>query len=157
MGDSEERTKEKIEEEKNIQAALRIVNLVFSKRGFAGLGIVVLLFGGGATFTGNRLSTILSPPQTVEVTSPELRSMVEEELAPVKNIIQGHVELFTHPKAGEALHSIQVEQDVQAAQLYIIEDNQDEISKNLRGMSEVLNKLTGQMELIVEMEMRRIQ
>ena len=156
MSDSEEGLV-KEEEEKNIQAALRIVNLVFSKRGFAGIGVVIILFGGGTGLIGNKLSTMLGPSQTIEVTSPELRGMVEEELAPIKRIIQGHVELFTHPKAGDALHSIQVEQDVQAAQLYTIEDNQDEMSKNLRGMSEVLNKLTGQMELVVEMEMRRIQ
>lgn len=135
------------DEEKNIAAAARLISLVLSKRGAVGLGALLLALGGGGGFLANIAHVFLGPIANVEITSPQMQSMIEEELAPVHSVVEEQA----------------YELEAQAVQLYSIEqtverneDKMDKVADNLAETTEVLNRLVGQVEIIVNIEMRRL-
>lgn len=132
-------SEETLSVEKDIADTIKVVRLLFTKKGLASLGVLLFLFGGGTSFLGTNLSTMMGPSQTVEVSSPDLYRLVEEEMEPVQ----------------EAVDQNTNELAIQSIQLFAIEEKQDAISVSLQETTRVLNRLAGQMELVVQMELRR--
>lgn len=110
------------------------------------LGIMV----GGTALTSGGTNVIQSialraQPVPVEVTSPQMQAVVERNLAPVKEMIADHAAEFTHPPA------IREFEDIDKG--FIRQDRRmDKIETNLAETTETLNRLAGQVEILVQMQ-----
>ena len=111
-----------------------------------------LIVGTAATSGGtNALQSfsLRSQPVPVEVTSPQMQAVVEEELEPVKAMIADHANEFTHPPA------VREFEDIDAR--FIRQDRKiDKIEGHLAETAETMNRVAAQVEMLVEFEAARL-
>lgn len=102
---------------------------------FLGAGVIESFTG-----FGRAVGVINGVP--VEVSSPQMQEMIEDNLAPVQELLIEHSNAFAHPQAVEAIDAIEDSQQRQ-------EENTDEIRENLAETTAVLNRIAGQVETLV--------
>lgn len=114
------------------------------------LWIAAIIFGGvGLTNGGtNALQSLSlrSQPVPVEVTSPQLKAVVEQNLAPVKDMIADHADEFAHPPAVREFSEIDARFERQDGKI-------DKIESNLAEATETINRLAGQVEMLVQLQL----
>lgn len=134
-------------EEKNVAAATRLITLAFSKRGAVAALVLLLAAGGSGGFLANVAHAFLGPAASIEITSPQMQTMIEEELSPVRTLLEEQA-----LKLGvQAVQLYSVEQSVERNEVKV-----DKVADNLNETMEALNHLVGQVEILVKMEIQRL-
>ena len=115
--------------------------------------IALAIFGGTAVTSGGtnilQSMALRAQPVPIEVTSPQMETVVEESLAPVKAMITDHANEFAHP------HATREFEDIDAR--FIRQDRKmDKIETNLGEATETINRLAGQVEILVDLQSIRL-
>ena len=134
-------------EERNIAAAARLISLAFSKKGAATAVVLLLAAGGSGGFLANIAHAFLGPTTNIEITSPQMRTMIEEELSTVRIVVEDQA----YELKAQAIKLYGIERSVEKN-----EDKIDKMADNLVETMEVLNHLIGQVEILVKMEIQRL-
>lgn len=105
-------------------------------------------FGAGGiqtlTGVGRNIGVLNGVPVDVQVSSPQMQQMIEDNLTPVQEMIADHSEEFAHPKARVALDAIEHSQERQ-------EKTTDQIRENLAETTAIMNRMAGQVETLVDL------
>lgn len=143
---------EKVEGDKEIvELAARLIAVILTKKVIA--IVAILLFVGTAITSGgtNVLQSIdlRNQPVPVEVTSPQMKAVVEESLAPVKAMMADHADEFAHPPAVREFEDIDarfIRQDLRS----------DRIQAHLEDTAEIVSRVAAQVEMLVQFETSRL-
>lgn len=135
------------DEEKNIAAASRLISLALSKRGAVAAVVLILTAGGSGGFLVNVVHAFFGPTTNIEIRSPQMQTMIEEELYPLCTLIEEQ----TYELGVQAVQLYGIEQSVERN-----EDKVDKAADNLIETMEALNHLIGQVEILVKMEIQRL-
>lgn len=129
-----------------VDLAAKLIAAILTKKVVAVIAILFLLGAGGTSVFGNALGALLVPAPQVEVTSPQMERVVERNIAPVQAMITDHAEQFAHPSAIRKLADIDEHLERQ-------EKQQEKIVETVAKTSEDLNRLVGQVEILVQYQL----
>lgn len=146
--------KELSEEEKTVAAVTRIVLFIGSKKGILSILLVTFVGIGGTGFTANLAALSAGPPQTVEISSPQMQSMIEENILPVQELVGVQASELQL----QAVQLMGIEQTLLRAETRDekAEMRSNRIEEQLLKNTEAVSQLAGQLEIVVELEMRRL-
>ena len=128
-----------------IDATIRLIKIIFSKGGFVGMFFVALVMGSGTSFIG----ASFIQPTNVEVTTPEIDKAVKESLVPIQEIIKFHTLELGHSQSILAIDRLQINIIDIRKSMQRQEEANIKTADNLVKTSETLNRLAGQVEVLV--------
>lgn len=132
-----------------IDAIVNLLKVILSKKGLAGGTLVILAMVSGGSFIGQYGAAFVQPTN-VQVSAPEVEAAVDKSLAPVQEMIEDHTLEPGHSKSILAIDRLQtnlqgIEKSVQRQEAAIAKT-----ADSLAETAEGLNRLTGQVEILVK-------
>lgn len=132
-----------------VDLAAKLIAAILTKKAIATVAIIFFAGSGGVAVLANAVGALIVPVAQVEVSSPQMEILVEENLAPVKSMMADHANEFAHPLAIREFEDIDRRLDRQ-------DRKTDKIEANLAQASETINRVAAQVEMLVQFQTGRL-